>query len=137
MKADARQSIQALNDAFRQSLEGGRVALSAAVGALKAAIVAEVIEAVRTFDRFDADNDPHGEHDFGLLDVGGECLCWKIHCYDHSLRWHSPDASDPAVTTRVLTIMRASDYRPAVPRSRSVRRGRSWKAFSTCATRSA
>ena len=110
MKADARQSIQALNDAFRQSLEGGRVALSAAVAALPASIVAEVLEAVRTFDRFDADNDPHGEHDFGSLEIAGDRFFWKIDCYDHSIRWHSPDASDPAVTTLVLTIMLASDY---------------------------
>ena len=110
MKADARQSIQALNDAFRQSYEGGRVALSAAVAALPANIVAEALVAVRTFDRFDADNDPHGEHDFGSLEIGSDRLFWKIDCYDHSLRWHSPDASDPAVTTRMLTIMLASDY---------------------------
>ncbi len=110
VKADARQSIQALNDAFRQSLEGGRVVLSAAVAALPANVVADVLKAVRTFDHFDVDNDPHGEHDFGSLEVGSDRFFWKIDCYDHSLRWHSPDASDPTVTTRVLTIMRASDY---------------------------
>lgn len=110
MKADSRHRIRALNDAFRQNLEGGRVALSSGVAALPAAVVTDIIEAVRSFDRFDADNDPHGEHDFGSLDVGGERLLWKIDCYDHSLRWYSPDAGDPAVTTRVLTVMLASDY---------------------------
>ena len=87
------------------ALEGGHVALSAAVADLPAAAIAEVIEAVRAFERFDADNDPHGEHDFGSFDVGGERVFWKIDYYDRSLRGHSPDAADPAVTTRVLTIM--------------------------------
>ena len=110
MRADSGNRIQALNDAFRQSLEGGRVALSAAVAALPPKVVADVLEPVRTFDRFGAGNDPHGEHDFGSLEIGSDRLFWKIDCYDHSLRWHSPDASDPAVTIRVLTIMLASDY---------------------------
>ena len=65
---------------------------------------------VRTFDRFDADNDRHGEHDLGSLDVAGERIVWKIDYYDCSLRWHSPDAGDASITTRVLTIMLASDY---------------------------
>ena len=110
VKASAGSRIQALNDAFRQTFEGGRVALSAAVAALPADIVAAALEAVRTFDRSDADNDPHGEHDLGSLDVAGERIVWKIDYYDCSLRWHSPDAGDASITTRVLTIMLASDY---------------------------
>ena len=110
MNPDRRYLIRALNDALRQKHEGGRVALTAAVAALPASAVTEIIAAVRAFDRFDADNDPYREHDFGLLSVGVERVMWKIDCYDHSLRAHSPDAADPSVTTRVLTIMLASDY---------------------------
>ena len=66
--------------------------------------------AVRRFDRFDAENDAHGEHDFGAGEVGGQRFYWKIDTYDRALRGGSPDPADPAVTTRVLTIMRADEY---------------------------
>ena len=68
----------------------------------------EVLKAVARFDRFDADNDPHGEHDLGSLDVGGERVLWKIDYFDRALTNHSPDPTDPAVTTRVLTMSPAS-----------------------------
>ncbi|MEQ1708542.1 MAG: DUF3768 domain-containing protein [Terricaulis sp.] len=34
----------------------------------------------------------------------------EIDCYNKSLRYGSDDPADPAVTTRVLTIMLASEY---------------------------
>jgi Protein of unknown function (DUF3768) len=62
------------------------------------------------FDVFTDDNDPHGEHDFGAVDEGGVRCFWKIDCYDRATEFGSPDPADPAVTTRVLTIMRADEY---------------------------
>jgi hypothetical protein len=35
---------------------------------------------------------------------------FKIDYYDKSLTYHSPNAADPAVTERVITIMRADEY---------------------------
>jgi hypothetical protein len=67
-----------------------------------------MLEAVANFDRFDEDNDPYGEHDFGALEIEGERLFFKIDYYDQSLSAHSPDASE--VTKRVLTIMLAEEY---------------------------
>ena len=37
-------------------------------------------------------------------------IVWKIDDYDTGLQAASPDPSDPSVTTRVLTIMLASEY---------------------------
>lgn len=65
---------------------------------------------VREFTAFTPDNDPHGEHDFGAVTFEGTRYFWKIDTYDRALRMHSPDAADPAVTSRVLTIMRADEY---------------------------
>ena len=65
---------------------------------------------MRTFDDFSEDNDPWGEHDFGSFEHNGRTINWKIDYYDLALRFHSPDAADPAVTRRVLTIMLAEEY---------------------------
>lgn len=62
------------------------------------------------FNDFTEDNDPHGEHDFGAIEVGQEKLFWKIDYYDKVKQYHSPDAGDPVVTERVLTLMLASEY---------------------------
>jgi hypothetical protein len=65
---------------------------------------------VASFSTFDADNDPYGEHDCAVLTVGAERVIWKIEYYARSLRGHSPDPADPAVTTSVLTIMLVEEY---------------------------
>lgn len=103
-------SIARLNDAFRKSFAGGPVVLSAGIAALPSVARAALIAAVRGFNHFDADNDPHDEHDFGMVKVAAYCCLWKIDCYDRDLRFASPDLADPAVTTRVLTVMLAKEY---------------------------
>jgi hypothetical protein len=56
------------------------------------------------------DNDPYSEHDFGSFEIEGDKFFWKIDCYDKTLEFGSPDPTDPSVTTRLLTIMLASEY---------------------------
>ena len=65
---------------------------------------------VELFDAFTPDNDPHQEHDFGSFDHHGETIFWKIDYYDLNLALASPEPADPAVTRRVLTLMRAEEY---------------------------
>ncbi len=103
-------AVAALNDQLRQRGVGGRTMLTAGVQALGQALLMKALAAVRTFDAFNGDNDPHGEHDFGSLDIGAARLFWKIDYYDRELLYGSPDPTDPAVTTRVLTIMLAEEY---------------------------
>ena len=110
-RANARQlRIRELNDRLRKTLIGGRVMITQGAASEGEAFVAEAVRAVRSFDGFDPGNDPHGEHDFGSLDVAGRRLFFKIDYYDTSLAYGSPDPADPAVTERVLTIMLASEY---------------------------
>lgn len=104
------QNIRELNDAFRRTFIGGTVVCTAGVLAMPPKQRARALSAVRLFEQFDEDNDPHREHDFGLIDCGGEAIMFKIDYYDRSVRIHSPDPADPAVTARVLTIMLASEY---------------------------
>ena len=62
------------------------------------------------FDTFDADNDPHHEHDFGAFDFLGERLFWKIDYCAPDLLHGSEDPADTGQTVRILTIMLASEY---------------------------
>ena len=104
------QAIARLNDGLRQTLQGGKVMLTAAVDALAPDVKAKVLEAVRAFSEFTPDNDPHGEHDMGFFEIAGDRYLFKIDCYDKELEFGSEEPSNPDVTTRVLTIMHASDY---------------------------
>ena len=58
-------------------------------------------------DGFTPRSDPYGEHDFDAFELDGRKLFWKIDIYDADERYGSPD---PAVTSRVLTIMLAEEY---------------------------
>ncbi len=102
--------IRALNDAFRQSFVGGRVMVTSGANGLSDADRIALFAAVKTFDAFTPDNDPYGEHDFGSVDIADSKFYWKLDCYDLHCLGHSPNSADPAVTTRVLTIMRAEEY---------------------------
>lgn len=102
--------IRTLNDALRQGRGGGRIMLTAGVAALDRTAQIALLKAVQRFDAFDKGNDPHAEHDFGSVAIADESFFWKIDYYDTSSKAGSPDPADPAVTCRVLTIMRADEY---------------------------
>jgi hypothetical protein len=106
------ERIRDLNDAFRKTLDPklGRTMLTAGITALSSDIRALAIRRVATFDAFSADNDPHGEHDFGSFDLAGHKFFFKLDYYDPSLDGGSDDPADPAKTTRVLTLMLAQEY---------------------------
>jgi hypothetical protein len=107
MSAD---KIRALNDAFRTTMIGGRVVMTAGVDALPADAKAIAVHRVATFTEFTPDNDPYGEHDFGSFEVVGQKLFWKIDYYDAAMEFGSEDPADPMKTTRVLTMMLASEH---------------------------
>ena len=71
----------------------------------------EMIDALYAcFDDFNADNDPHGEHDFGAFQIEHLKFFWKIDYYDKDLCYGSENPTDPDVTERVLTLMLAEEY---------------------------
>ncbi len=107
---DRRRRVRELNDGLRRYARAGVICVTAGVQAMGQTGVEAALIAVRDFDCFTADNDPYGEHDFGALKVAGERMLWKIDYYDRDRRYGSPDPADPAVTTRVLTIMLSSEY---------------------------
>lgn len=103
--------IAELNDVARTAMGVAcRVLQTQGIQALDPDVQSTIREQIETFSAFTPDNDPHGERDFGALEVEGERIFWKIDYYDRNLEYGSDDPSDPAQTKRVLTIMLASEY---------------------------
>jgi len=82
--------IRQLNDAFRRTFVGGAVMITAGVEAMPLDQRRSLLQKVRAFDAFSEDNDPHGEHDFGVVDEGGVRCFWKIDYYDRKTEFGSP-----------------------------------------------
>jgi hypothetical protein len=102
--------IRELNDQLRRKAVGGRIVITRGIEALGVEGRRRVLLAVANFDDFTDDNDLWGEHDCAVLTVDGRRVIFKHDYYDSDLAYHSPDASDPAVTERVLTVMLSEEY---------------------------
>lgn len=106
-----KKRICRLNDEMRiGNFKNGSVVMTVGIHSLSDEWRAAIVDQISRFDNFSEDNDPHGEHDFGSLEVAGNKVFWKIDYFDLKLKWHSPDKANPDVTHRVLTIMLASEY---------------------------
>ena len=110
LEEQRRTLIRLQNDRFRITFLGGQVLMTVGVKGRGAAFVKGCLEVVRAFDTFNEENDPYGEHDFGILDINGQKVYWKIDAYDPDLRYGSEDAADPALTLRVLTFCLPEEY---------------------------
>lgn len=105
------ERIAELNDLCRRAMGvAGKLVQTQGISTLPESDQSAIREKVETFDDFSQDNDPYGERDFGAFTHNGQMIFWKIDYYDKSLTMGSEDPSDPAQTTRVLTIMLASEY---------------------------
>jgi hypothetical protein len=103
-----RKKVRELNDAFRESLQGGRVLATASLA--NHPRIGAILHLVRTFSNFGEHNDPYQEHDMGFFSFDGEALLFKIDYFDPDMENGSLDPSDVSLTQRVLTIMRADEY---------------------------
>lgn len=105
---DTTNRIRLLNDLARQSFTGCRVVITVGIEALDE--MEAILRAVQQYDGFTEDNDPYQEHDFGSFRHNNQTVFWKFDYLDIDLQMHSLDASDPSITTRVLTVMLAEEY---------------------------
>lgn len=103
---EASTKIALLNDAARENAVNYMT--TRGVLSLNPALVSEIYIAVQEFKDFTQDNDPYSEHDFGLVEVAGNKVFWKIDYYDQSLGYWC-DPLDPRCR-RVVTIMLAEEY---------------------------
>src|SRR4051794_23214504 len=83
--------IRELNDQLRISHTGGTLVTTPGVLALGIYLNQAILIAIAAYDDFDEDNDPFGEHDFGLVEIASQEILFKIDYYDNDLRFHSPD----------------------------------------------
>lgn len=103
--------IAELNDLCRTAMGvAGKVFQTPGISNMPLVAQSAIREQVEKFNKFTKGNDPYGEHDFGSFDYNGNEIFWKIDYYDSTLTYGSEDPSDPKKTTRVLTIMLASEY---------------------------
>ena len=110
LEEQRRALIRLQNDQFRTTFSGGEVYVTSGVQGRGGAFVHACLEAVRGFTTFTEENDPYGEHDFGILEIEGQKVYWKIDAYDRDRRYGSEDPADPELTTRVLTLLLPEEY---------------------------
>lgn len=121
------EAIRSLNEAARRS-PGVACRANITIGfqSLSDTDRRGALSQIIAFANFTGDNDPHGEQDFGAvyrLASGcwtqerpqdekqiSETVFWKIDYYDNALEFGSEAPWDAAQTTRVMTIMLASEY---------------------------
>ena len=104
------ERIRGLNDELRGNLAIGIAMITPGVAALGKEAVERIVKTIAVYDDFCQANDPYEEHDFGSFEADGQTIFFKIDYYDKTLTMHSPDAADPAITERVITIMLAEEY---------------------------
>ena len=112
--------IAELNDQLRANINLVRLGLcqrkigvlmqTEGINDLSTELQAAIRHKIISFDKFTADNDPYKEHDFGSVEHEGLKIFWKIDYYAPNLQNGSEDPVDSKQTTRVLTIMLASEY---------------------------
>ena len=105
--------IAELNDKLRQNIFNSgkdKVILTQGVSNLPFDEQLKILIKVKLFNNFNAGNDPYSQHDFGMIEHSELKYFFKIDYYDTSMEYASDDASNPDITTRVLTIMRADEY---------------------------
>ena len=117
---ETKAKIRAVNDAMRGELftpEGGMCTVTRGVHHLPDEDKARVLLAVKNYNNFNEDNDPHGEHDFGVVELKGiPKVFWKIDYFQDAKMDFNPDSNfgeneeDFIKAYRLLTIMLADEY---------------------------
>lgn len=104
------EQIARLNDTLRKQGRGGEIYFTRSIVESTGLSPADIMLALARYDAFDTDNDPHGERDFGDIEVSGTSLFWKIDYYAPGLEFGSDDPADPEKCVRVLTVMLPEDW---------------------------
>ncbi|MCG9133601.1 DUF3768 domain-containing protein [Candidatus Poribacteria bacterium] len=114
--------MQLRNDIFRKAVLSrpqahGKVAFTIGVRGLPKDVFGQVIKAIKTYSDFPAGNDPHKEHDFGVVQLEGHPkIYWKIDYFENANcdmpeneEW-GENESDFLTAYRLMTVMLAEEY---------------------------
>jgi len=103
---DITSKIRETNDALRKAIPCPPLPHKCVCtpGVMHGGGLNEILEKIRNYDKFNEDDDPHGEHDFGYIYHNDEKIYWKFDYYDEEFEYFKEDG------TRVLTIMLAEEY---------------------------
>lgn len=106
--------IAAQNDTFRKSVlrgqrDDGKAIMTRGVAALPGLTRTFIFSRILNYIHWDIGTDPHGEHDFGVIQIPGvPKIYWKIDYYeDSNMEYGTEEKSN---CYRVLVIMLASEY---------------------------
>jgi hypothetical protein len=108
------QEIAQDNDLFRTTMiltPRHRIVITEGVEILKnqnPQAYDELIHQVRIFKKFNEDNNPWGERDFGAIKLDVTVFCWKFDYYSND--WEHGADPMKGRTNLLLTIMRADEY---------------------------
>ena len=70
--------------------------------------IEELLYTVRSFNKFNAKDDPYGWHDLGRFEWHGQTVLWKIDYFDSELKHFVDPLSDDC--KRLVTVMLAKEY---------------------------
>lgn len=105
--------IRRANDSFRMSgaFFGGKNRWVCTPSVLARADLLEVFNRVMSFNDFTESNNPYGECDMGIFQMGSDKIMWKIDYYDLQYKYGvDPYETSVCEMRRVMTIMHASEY---------------------------
>ena len=92
------------------SVPPGKLVMTAGIAAQSDEFRAALIGALIAFDSFNADSDPYGLHEMGVLEIEGERVWFKFDLYDENYEYGAETPTDPKRTRRVLTLLFPSEY---------------------------
>jgi hypothetical protein len=103
--------IRELNDELRTGAQplNGKVIVTGRLAQMDANLQYMVARNAARFNAFSEDNDPHGEHDCAVFEVGDRFM-FKIDYYALDEETLSEHPEDPNVTIRVMSLFYADDY---------------------------
>jgi len=113
-KSKRTQQIAKLNDQMRKNPHAyGQALISAGITVRGQVVVQEALAKIAAMkpSEFKKGNDPYGERDFHTFSLDDELAYFKIDYYAKGdLRAPSEDPSDPAKTTRIMTVAFMDEY---------------------------